>query len=101
MKNRLHTLTVNELIDELRQLCHNGLGDAQVVMTSNYGDRGRTTQALNINEIKIVDLRETGYSETGYAVEDPEENFDRVIREKEFDEDGDEVEEEKIVGLFS
>lgn len=65
------TLTVRELIDVLE----NCEPDAPVFMTASYGDRSRTTQALEILDAVEIDdtwIEDSAYSDSGMSVVDEE-----------------------------
>ena len=63
----LKTITVRELIEALQ----NEDPEARVVFASNYGDRARTQQAHAIKgECEPATLRESGYSDSGWAVDE-------------------------------
>lgn len=81
----LKTITVRELIDLLEDYDD----DTPVIFSSNYGDRGRTEQAHRLTgDADLVTLRKSGYSESGYAVvendEDAEEAAERDDDNQEF-----------------
>lgn len=63
----LRSITVRELIDLLS--CEDE--QALVIFGADYGDRGHTEQALGIRgECETVTIKESGYSNSGYAIED-------------------------------
>ena len=77
MKN-LKTITVAELMDLLADQDP----DARVVFSTNYGDYHRTSQALPLRgDVEEVQVKETGYSNSGFAVVEVEDD--------DYDEDGD------------
>lgn len=39
-----------------------------VTVMSNYGDRAQTMQAIKLDQLDLVDLEPTNYSESGYEV---------------------------------
>lgn len=66
----LHTLTVGELIERLREQDSN----ARVVFASDYGDRCHTQQAHEVDgEFEPARLVRSGYSASGYAVKTADE----------------------------
>ena len=70
----LRTMTVRELRNALNDL-GDDYDDAPVYITADYGDRGHTTQALpvrNVDELDEHAIVETGYSNSGYAVDEDE-----------------------------
>ena len=73
--NRLRSLTVDELIEELQQYSDDGHGSWKVVMTADYGDYSHTTQALEVSGIKATGLCESGYSNSGFAVDEDSEEL--------------------------
>ena len=79
-----HTLTVAELLAELE----GADPTARVVITCQYGDRGRTQQALAIREARPIggdeSLEETCYSESGVAL-----SFDWDAEDDDDDQDAD------------
>ena len=63
----LHSITVGELIKILQHEDES----AMVVIGVNYGDRGRTLQAIPLRgECEEVAVGETSYSESGYKIDD-------------------------------
>lgn len=67
----LKTITVRELLDRLRDEDP----EMPVIVSADYGDRGRTQQALGLKgRLDEVTLRPTPYSASGYAVADGEED---------------------------
>ncbi len=68
------TMTVGELIAELEQYGD----DTPVVMAVEYGDMGRTLQALNVESVDTIDgdaLERSGYSHSGLAIAGREDAF--------------------------
>ena len=62
----MKTITVRALIEKL----YNEDPDALVIFSANYGDRARTEQALPIRgTVEEVFLTESGYSDSGFAVD--------------------------------
>lgn len=67
----MKTITVREL----RDLLDDYDDDTPVIFSSNYGDRGRTEQAHALSgDADLVTLRKSGYSESGYAVVEDDED---------------------------
>lgn len=64
----IETMTVGELIRELQDFDEN----LPVVANVNYGDRGRTQQAIAVTEIGHAICVDSSYSESGYAVKEPD-----------------------------
>lgn len=51
--------------------------DKPVVFTADYGDRCHTMQALSISgDLEERSIRESGYSSSGYAVNEPDDDRD-------------------------
>ena len=70
-----NAMTAAQLIERLQE-CD---PDAPVLFTCNYGDYGRTMQALPIAEIDeylSTDISASAYSHSGMAFQDEEEGFD-------------------------
>ncbi len=86
MTRGLRTITVAELIDRLSDFP----SEALVVIGADYGDRGRTEQALPIRggEIEAVTVVPSAYSSSGFKVGEPD-----------YDEEGDEASGETYVVL--
>lgn len=60
-------------VAELKALLEDQDDEALVTFESNYGDRGRTRQVHTLHgRIEEQPLRETGYSESGYAIAERE-----------------------------
>ncbi len=67
----LKTITVGELM----QLLSDYDPATPAIFASNYGDRGRTQQAHGLRgHAEEVQLCESGYSDSGYAVADEEDD---------------------------
>lgn len=64
----LRSITLGELRALLAD--HSQADDEiKVIFTANYGDRGRTPQALPLKgEVEEVQVCESAYSDSGYAV---------------------------------
>lgn len=79
----LHTITLKELEQALAQARRDygdEAGDMLVCFTSSYGDRGRTEQAHSLRGVvDEVTLRESAYSDSGYAVADEDDDHDRPM----------------------
>lgn len=71
--------TVKQLIEELKTFDPN----LEVYLTSNYGDHANTEQALELEEVVVAELEESGYSESGLAVKREEEDFEPDIEDEE------------------
>ena len=70
-KTTLRTITVAELIELLQDQDP----DARVIFSANYGDYHRTEQALPLRgECEEVSISETAYSNSGFAIADPDED---------------------------
>ena len=71
------TITLDELIAMATEAREEFGGDKKVVFTSNYGDRCRTQQAHEIHgRFEEAQLVKSGYSDSGYAVADDEEEME-------------------------
>lgn len=63
------SITINDLIDLLQDAANEHGGDAQVIVTANYGDRCHTPQALFLDgNIEKTNIKTSGYSCSGYQV---------------------------------
>jgi hypothetical protein len=62
----IETMTVGQLISKLQEFDEN----LPVVANVNYGDRGRTQQAIAITEIGHAICVDSSYSESGFAVKE-------------------------------
>lgn len=83
MEIDFETVTLDDLIHQLQQARDEHGGAARVVLATSYGDRGRTMQVHDISgAVERVELKESGYSESGYALRDADDD--------EMDDDGDE-----------
>lgn len=76
----MQTLTKKELIETLDNVPDNAL----LIFTSNYGDRIGTMQAHPLGDVDQALLKESSYSDSGYALTDDldhasEEFEDEVI----------------------
>lgn len=74
---KMRTLTVAELLE----LLEGQDPEASVIFSTCYGDYHRTQQALPITgrDIRTVTICESGYSNSGFAiVEDEDEGYDGV-----------------------
>lgn len=60
----METLTVGELKELLQEYDE----DTLVVVSCDYGDRSNTQQAIALGEAVLMDLTETGYSDSGYKI---------------------------------
>lgn len=68
----MKTITVGELM----QLLSDYDPERKVIFAANYGDRGRTQQAIPIRgELEEMPLRESGYSDSGYALAESDEDW--------------------------
>lgn len=75
----MNTITVAELIAKLQDQDP----DAKVIFGADYGDRGRTEQALAIKgRIETVEIEESGYSVSGFAIKTED---DAVMDSDEYD----------------
>lgn len=71
MASTLKTITVSELIE----LLQDENPDARVIFAADYGDHGRTQQAIALRgDVDEVLLTKSAYSDSGFAVDtDPDE----------------------------
>lgn len=68
--NSLHSITVAEL----KRLLDHQDDHAMVIFSADYGDRCHTMQALPLRgEVEEVAVCESGYSESGFAIDDRDE----------------------------
>lgn len=65
MNARLNGMTVAELIENLQQQDP----EAQVVFASDYGDHCHTMQVSAVEDINTARVVESGYSNSGYALD--------------------------------
>lgn len=61
-------MTVLELIEELQALAEDGLGDAQVWSTYNYGDYHSTEALVRPRCATIAAVTKSAYSESGWSI---------------------------------
>ena len=63
-------MTIRELIDYLEDVALDApdKDQTEVRTVTDYGDHGHTQQALHIRDVRLVYLRESGYSNSGEAV---------------------------------
>lgn len=74
--SHFETVTVGELKARLNDF-HD---DAPVVAVCNFGDRGRTMQAIAIGEpLSGYCLKESGYSYSGYKVSEDGDGLDVIV----------------------
>lgn len=71
-----NTMTVSDLIEKLQEFD----GKTPVVFGSDYGDIGRTLQLFGVqdNSFEIEGehkVEETGYSQTGYCLNEEEDDY--------------------------
>ena len=72
-KQALRTITVARLI----KLLEGESPDAHVIFSANYGDYARTEQALPLKgEIDTVTIGKSAYSNSGFAITEPDELSD-------------------------
>ena len=64
MPRTIKSLTVKQLIERLTDLPP----DALVVLTSDYGDHCHTEQALAVEDVEELTIREGAYSSSGWIV---------------------------------
>ena len=67
------TMDLDELIAMLEDTREIYGGNTPVFMTADYGDYYHTTQALPIMDVDSGDIEESGYSNSGFAVSDEED----------------------------
>lgn len=67
-------MTVKQLIKLLKEQ----EPDAEVVLAANYGDRGRTMQAIEIESVDEETLVESAYSDSGWKVVRGEGSWDEA-----------------------
>lgn len=64
-------MTVNEMRNVLDDLVEQGLGNMELCIVPDYGDISHTKQALYIREEpRLIAIKESAYSESGYKVEE-------------------------------
>jgi len=63
-------MTVNEAIQLLQDLADDGHGEVQVVTEYNYGDYVNTRAVREPDQIEMLPVIRTGYSESGYKIFD-------------------------------
>jgi hypothetical protein len=80
-------MTIEQLIEELQCLKEQYGSDVQVRLGADYGDYHHTLQALEVQNIIPVQLYESAYSRSGFAVvhNDPEEEQDHPMDDPEED----------------
>lgn len=80
-------MTIEQLIEELQYLKEQYGADVQVRLGADYGDYHHTLQALEVQDIIPVQLCESAYSRSGFAVvhNDPEEESDHPMDNPEED----------------
>tara|TARA_R110000868_G_scaffold278544_9_gene538381 strand:+ start:7645 stop:7923 length:279 start_codon:yes stop_codon:yes gene_type:complete len=80
-------MTIEELIEELQQLQEQYGSDVQVRLGADYGDYHHTLQALEVQDIIPVQLCESAYSRSGFAVvhNDPKEESEHPMDDPEQD----------------
>jgi len=75
-------MTVQELLDRMKDLAHNGQGDKEVKFAYNYGDHWRTTVAESISTVNECQVKYSDYH-----------GMDRIVEENYYDgDDGDDCE---------
>lgn len=78
----MRTCTLDELIAALEEAREDFGGDKKVVFASNYGDRFRTQQAHGLRgDVEETALVKSGYSDSGYAVPDNDDDMDEDERD--------------------
>ena len=71
--DKLRTITVARLID----LLEGESPDALVIVSTDYGDHHHTPQALPLRgELETVTVEKSAYSNSGYAIAEPEDGDD-------------------------
>lgn len=66
-------------VKELKALLEDWDDEARVVFGSNYGDRSGTVQAHRLRgRIEEVTLRESAYSDSGYAINEDGSDEDEI-----------------------
>ncbi len=77
MARTLKSITVDELIERLQDIKAEHGGEAMIAFSSNYGDYGKTQQVHVIDgEAEERDIEESGYSQSGFAVVEYEQDED-------------------------
>lgn len=70
-------------VKELRDLLEDQDDDMQVIFSTDYGDHGRTAQALPLKgDVEEVLIEKSAYSNSGFAVasnDDDEENSEPYL----------------------
>lgn len=68
--------------EELREALEGIPGDALVAFASDYGDRGNTQQIHRLRgRVTEETIEESGYSDSGFAIRDTDEDDDEPDRE--------------------
>lgn len=71
----MRTVTAKQLIEELKQIPPN----SPVAFASDYGDRCHTQQVIFLRgDIEKTHINESGYSDSGYAVDEDGEGEETV-----------------------
>jgi hypothetical protein len=81
-------MTIEELIEELELLKEQYGAETEVRLGADYGDYCHTLQALDAVQIVPVQLCESAYSRSGYAVithDDPTDETDHSMDDPEHD----------------
>lgn len=65
MNARIHGMTVKELIEALQDYP----ADKQVLFASDFGDHSHTMQVHGIGNTEEVQVRESAYSDSRYALD--------------------------------
>lgn len=72
----MRSITVERLIE----LLEGEDPEALVIFTADYGDHHHTQQALPLRgEIETVAIEKTGYSNSGYAIVEDEEDANELL----------------------
>lgn len=71
-------LTVNQLIEALKQLKDDGLGDTEVMTSYNYGDHWRTQVADGVDSADIMEVVYSDYLQMHKIVEQDEDDQPRT-----------------------
>ena len=77
MADGMRNNTIAELIESLQDLIDQGIDPAtEVRLGSDYGDICHTHQALEVRDVRLATLEDSGYSQSGMAVVEPNEDED-------------------------
>ena len=96
--SKLHSMSIADLIETLREAGDAYGFETQVVVTADYGDICHTQQALPLTgRAELLDIEESGYSHSGWAISQDQEE---EPEDDEMEDSGDPLDTDKVLVLM-